>query len=299
MNSFYGVMGTPGCRFFDPRLPSSITLRGHSIMNQTRTLIEQAGYQVIYGDTDSIFVFLNKVVTRKEADYIGVYLADKITSWWKEHLKQDFKLESALELEYESHFSRFVMPTIRGSEKGSKKRYAGMTITHDFTYEKPNKNNFKLVFKGLETVRTDWTHLAREIQKELYQRIFLNQEYKAYILQIVKSLKQGELDDKLIYRKRLRRKLREYQKNVPPHVQAARKADAWLISNHKKTRYQHGGWIAYCYTVNGPEPLECLSSTLDYEVYIERQIAPVVDGIVNFLGTSFEEINSGQMTLGL
>ncbi|MCR3961300.1 DNA polymerase II, partial [Aeromonas veronii] len=32
MNSFYGVLGSGGCRFYDPRLASSITLRGHGIM---------------------------------------------------------------------------------------------------------------------------------------------------------------------------------------------------------------------------------------------------------------------------
>src|SRR5690606_28850750 len=32
MNAFYGVLGSSGCRFFDPRLASSITLRGHEIM---------------------------------------------------------------------------------------------------------------------------------------------------------------------------------------------------------------------------------------------------------------------------
>ncbi|MEG7677104.1 DNA polymerase domain-containing protein, partial [Listeria monocytogenes] len=52
MNAFYGVLGTSACRFFDPRLASSITLRGHAIMQQTRTLIEAEGYDVIYGDTD-------------------------------------------------------------------------------------------------------------------------------------------------------------------------------------------------------------------------------------------------------
>ncbi|MFL6659917.1 MAG: DNA polymerase II, partial [Massilia sp.] len=49
MNAFYGVLGSSGCRFFDPRLASSITLRGHEIMHQTRRLIEAQGYQVIYG----------------------------------------------------------------------------------------------------------------------------------------------------------------------------------------------------------------------------------------------------------
>jgi DNA polymerase-2 len=113
----------------------------------------------------------------------------------------------------------------------------------------------------------------------------------------VDAVKAGQFDSKLIYRKRLRRRLNEYQKNIPPHVQAAKKAESWLVENGKKSRYKKGGWIEYCYTVNGPEPLECLHATLDYQLYIERQIAPVVDGIVLFLGTSFEEIVSSQMNL--
>jgi len=298
MNSFYGVMGTPGCRFFDARLPSSITLRGHEIMTQTSELIEQRGYQVIYGDTDSIFVWLNqKSVDSQQADQIGNQLAEEITLWWKQHLQQEYQLTSALELEYENHYSRFLMPTIRGSERGSKKRYAGMVTHTGFSFQNPQPDTYQLIFKGLETVRTDWTHLAREFQKELYKRIFLNQAFKPYIHQVVHDLKAGKYDDKLVYRKRLRRKLQEYQRNVPPHVQAARKADAWLETQGKITRYQNGGWIEYCYTLNGPEPLECLSSPLDYDLYLERQIAPIVDAIVSFLGTSFTEITSGQMTL--
>ena len=297
MNSFYGVMGTPGCRFFDARLPSSITLRGHEIMTQTSELIEQRGYQVIYGDTDSIFVWLNQNVDSQQADQIGNQLAEEITLWWQQHLEQEYQLDSALELEYENHYSRFLMPTIRGSERGSKKRYAGMVTHTGFSFQNPQPDSYQLIFKGLETVRTDWTHLAREFQKELYQRIFLNQAFKPYIHQVVQGLKAGEYDDKLVYRKRLRRKLQEYQRNVPPHVQAARKADTWLTAKGKKARYQNGGWIEYCYTLNGPEPLECLTSPFDYDLYLERQIAPIVDAIVSFLGTSFTEITSGQMTL--
>jgi len=297
MNSFYGVMGTPGCRFFDARLPSSITLRGHEIMTQTSELIEQRGYQVIYGDTDSIFVWLNRNVDSQQADQIGNQLAEEITLWWQQHLRQEYQLDSALELEYENHYSRFLMPTIRGSERGSKKRYAGMVTHTGFSFQNPQPDSYQLIFKGLETVRTDWTHLAREFQKELYQRIFLNQAFKPYIHQVVQDLKAGKYDDKLVYRKRLRRKLQEYQRNVPPHVQAARKADTWLAAQGKKNRYQNGGWIEYCYTLNGPEPLECLTSPFDYDLYLERQIAPIVDAIVSFLGTSYTEITSGQMTL--
>ncbi len=67
MNAFYGVLGSSGCRFFDPRLASSITLRGHRIMRRTRELIEAEGYTVIYGDTDSTFVWLGSPRAEEEA----------------------------------------------------------------------------------------------------------------------------------------------------------------------------------------------------------------------------------------
>jgi DNA polymerase-2 len=172
-----------------------------------------------------------------------------------------------------------------------------MVCKDDFNAENPKAGSYSLIFKGLETVRTDWTHLARELQKELYDRVFLNKEYKSYIVDLINDLKAGKFDDKLIYRKRLRRRLNEYQKNIPPHVQAAKKAETWLAEHGKRSRYQKGGWIEYCYTINGPEPLENLQSALDYQLYIERQVAPVVDGIVAFLGTSFDEITSSQMNL--
>jgi DNA polymerase elongation subunit (family B) len=60
MNAFYGVLGTSACRFSIPRLASSITMRGHAIMRQTKALIESQGYDVIYGDTDSTFVWLKR-----------------------------------------------------------------------------------------------------------------------------------------------------------------------------------------------------------------------------------------------
>ena len=297
MNSFYGVMGTPGCRFFDARLPSSITLRGHNIMLRTRELIEEKGYEVIYGDTDSIFVWLNQSDSNKEADTIGKKLASFITDWWKIHLKKEYQLQSTLELEYETHFSRFLMPTIRGSQQGSKKRYAGLVCQDGFSFNNPDTSTYKLIFKGLEAVRTDWTPLAREFQKTLYQRIFLNQEFKPYITDVIAGINKGLFDDKLIYRKRLRRSLSEYKRNVPPHVQAARKADTAAVNAGKKPKYENGGWIEYFYTLQGPEPKDYLNSSLDYELYITRQIEPIVDGIVTFLGTSYAEITSKQINL--
>ena len=133
MNAFYGVLGSSGCRFFDPRLASSITMRGHEIMRQTRQLIEARGYEVIYGDTDSTFVWLRRARTEDDAGQIGRSLVAYVNDWWRDHLWQTYGLESALELQFETHFRRFLMPTIRGTDLGSKKRYAGQVMRPDGT----------------------------------------------------------------------------------------------------------------------------------------------------------------------
>ena len=77
----------------------------------------------------------------------------------------------------------------------------------------------------------------------------------------------------------------------------ARKADIAAVQAGQKARYKNGGWIEYFYTIQGPEPKDFLNSALDYELYITRQIEPIVDGIVTFLGTSFAEITSKQINL--
>lgn len=288
MNAFYGVLGAPGCRFFDARLASSITLRGHDIMHRTRELIEAEGYPVIYGDTDSTFVWLKTPHSQASADAIGLRLVTHINQWWRDRLRDELGLESALELEYETHFSRFLMPTIRGAELGSKKRYAGLVEDGD---------DYRMVFKGLETVRSDWTPLAQQFQQQLYERIFRRQPYQAFIRDYVRQTLDGSFDHLLVYRKRLRRKLVEYERNVPPQARAARIADEYNQSHGRQQQYQNGGWISYLMTTAGPEPLEVRIHPADYDHYLTKQLQPVADAILPFLQDDFATLLSGQLGL--
>ncbi|WP_338922287.1 DNA polymerase II [Pseudomonas silesiensis] len=289
MNAFYGVLGSSGCRFFDTRLASSITLRGHEIMQRTRQLIEAQGHTVIYGDTDSTFVWLRRAHGQQEAAQIGHALVDHVNQWWREHVRQEYGLESALELQFETHYKRFLMPTIRGAEEGSKKRYAGLVTRADGSDE--------MVYKGLETVRTDWSPLARQFQQELYLRIFNRRPYQDYVRDYVRKTLAGEFDDRLIYRKRLRRTLDDYQRNVPPHVRAARIADDYNDRQGRPRQYQNGGWISYVITVAGPEPLEIRSAPIDYDHYVTRQLQPVADAILPFVDDDFSTLIGGQLGL--
>ena len=56
MNSFYGVLGTPACRFFNPALANAITGLGKEMLLWSKRWFEAAGFAVLYGDTDSLFV---------------------------------------------------------------------------------------------------------------------------------------------------------------------------------------------------------------------------------------------------
>ena len=289
MNAFYGVLGATGCRFFDPRLASSITLRGHDIMHRTRELITEQGYQVIYGDTDSTFVWLKTAHDEEAAATIGRALVAQVNQWWQQYLREEFGLDSALELQFETHYRRFLMPTIRGSEEGSKKRYAGLVGKSD--------GSEQMVYKGLETVRSDWTPLAQQFQQALYLRIFQRAPYQDYVRDYVQRTLAGEFDALLVYRKRLRRPLDDYQRNVPPHVRAARTADAYNLAQGRPLQYQNGGWISYVITVAGPEPLETQRSHIDYQHYLEKQLQPVADAILPFLGDDFSRLVSPQHDL--
>ncbi len=274
MNSFYGVLGSSGCRFFNPQLASSITMRGHQIIQKSKEIIEQQGYSVIYGDTDSVFVLLGEGKSINTCLAVGKKLQETLNNWWKIHLEEDFQLESHLEIEFETHYLRFLMPTIRGAEKGSKKRYAGMI---------QQGSEMKMIFKGLETVRTDWTPLAREFQQELYQRIFNRLPFEDFINNTHDALIKGELNNKLTYTKRLRRPLESYTSIQPPQVKAARKMK------------NPGRKIQYVITLDGPEPIENIRSTPDYQHYVDKQLAPVADSILYFLDTSFEIITARQL----
>jgi DNA polymerase-2 len=283
MNSFYGVLGTPGCRFFDARLASSITRRGHQILNRTRDTIEAAGHQVIYGDTDSVFVWIQEADTDEQAVAAGRQLQQDLNVWWHREIRQEFDLECELELEFETHYKRFLMPTVRGSDKGSKKRYAGVVA---------DKGGDRLVFKGLESVRTDWTRLARTFQEELYRRIFMQEDYIEYVKDVRARVLAGEEDQRLVYRKRLRRKLGDYERNVPPHVQAAR-----LYEERGLPLPSRGSWVEYVITTSGAEPAAKPLAQLDYQYYVDRQLAPVADGILGFVGSSFSALTDKQIGL--
>jgi DNA polymerase-2 len=281
MNSFYGVLGSSGCRFYDTKLASSITMRGHWVLNQSKLWFEQKGLSVIYGDTDSVFVSLDdSKFEAEDAEQLGV----ELNNWFNQKIQQDFNLDNKMELEFETHFSPFFMPTIRGSESGSKKRYAGM---------KQHKNaEPELIFKGMETVRSDWTELAKTFQMKLFQLVFAKLDCDEYISSIISKLKKGDFDHLLIYRKRIRQHIASYVKTTPPHIKAARLAN----SQGNRELYRKGSSIEYIIGINGPKINEP-NLIPDYEHYIEKQIFPIAEAILAIYSPKTLKLFNQQLTL--
>lgn len=276
MNSFYGVLGAPACRFFEPRLAQTITETGQHVFKLTAAHIEQTtGHKVIYGDTDSLFVLLGPGL-ESTATECGRSIAAETTAWLAGHIRDTYDTESFLELEFETHFRHFLIPAVRGGVEGSKKHYCG-SVERD--------GESVLLFKGMESVRTDWTELAKAFQHELCLRLFAKEPVDDFILSTVRDLRAGHLDDKLVYRKRVRKALDQYTTGAPPHVQAAR-----MLDNPPRI-------VKYLITVEGPQPLEKLSALLDYDHYVEAQLKPVADTLLSFLDLDFDRIVSGQQDL--
>lgn len=278
MNSFYGVLGTPACRFFNPALANAITGTGREMLLWSKRWFEAAGFTVLYGDTDSLFVQSAGGDSDKVREQ-GSTLAAALNNELGRYIQERWRVPSRLELKFEKLYLKLFLPRARHSTRGASKRYAGLLHGTDID---------GVQFVGMEVVRRDWTALAKQVQRELYHRLFTDQPVDVYLADVVKRVRNGELDDALVYRKNLRKETGEYTATTPPHVVAARKSTQPL-----------GRLISYVITAAGPEPLDNVQHTLDREHYVVKQVKPVAEPVLATLGLDFEQVigDSRQMDM--
>ena len=274
MNSFYGVLGTPACRFHNVAIANAITGMGRHFLQWSRSWFEDRGFRVLYGDTDSVFV-RSGLATDRARDQ-GPRLALELNEAIDSYARGRWQVDSRLEMEFEKLYLKLFLPSVRHGSGGARKRYAGVI-----------DGNTEVEFTGMEVVRRDWTELAKDVQRELYKRLFAGDRVEDYLEQVTVSLRNGELDDKLVYRKGLRKNPAEYTANTPPHVAAARKSR------------ESGRVVSYLITVAGPEPLDALDHEPDREHYLDKQVRPVAEPVLSALGLDFDRVigDDRQMTL--
>jgi DNA polymerase-2 len=203
-------------------------------------------------------------------------LVTKLNAELATHIAEQWRVESRLELQFETLYLKLFLPHARGSSRGASKRYAGLVHAPRGRGELDEDD---LEFVGLEVVRRDWTALAKRVQRELYRRLFTDERVDAYLADAVRRLRAGELDDELVYRKNLRKSADDYTASTPPHVQAAR-----------KSTQPTGRLISYVMTTAGPEPLDNRKHPLDREHYVDKQVRPVAEPVLDALHLDFERV---------
>src|SRR5207249_3190267 len=198
--SFYGVLGTPACRFHNPALANAITGQGRDLLLWSKQWFESAGFKVLYGDTDSLFVHSgtdDAIKAREQGATLAVALNDELARY----ITERWQVQCRLELEFEKLYLKLFLPRVRHGMSGARKRYAGVLAGN-------GADNIEFV--GMEVVRRDWTALAKQVQRELYQRLFTDQRVDQYLADVVKQIRDGDLDDALIYHKNLRKDADDY-----------------------------------------------------------------------------------------
>jgi len=164
VNSLYGIFGYPNSRLYDKDIASSITCVGQYIIKWTVELLEKKGYQIIAGDTDSVYV---KVKDENDAKNIALLINRKLDEFVS---KYGCKKNKYLNIEFEELYDKVIFID-------KKKKYVCL-----------KDNNIKFV--GFEYVRSDKTKLTKKFQKEAFEKILLNNFSYEQIEKIALSYKK-------------------------------------------------------------------------------------------------------------
>jgi DNA polymerase-2 len=291
MNSFYGVLATPRCRFYSPETANAITGFGQQILHWTQESIEAGGRRVLYGDTDSIFVALH-ADDPAGAQNEARNLATRTTIALTDHLRTTHGVESRCELCADRVFRRLIIFPLRagrrgeGTPEGSRKRYAGLV---------DEAEGPRVVYVGLEQVRRDWTALAKLFQRELIERVFRGDPVDAFVRDFLLRFRAGKFDGLLAYRRTRRGASDPHAISSPAVVGGVRpegeEAGA-MPAMARKGRVER-----LVMTIAGPEPESERKHTVDRLHYEEKQLRPVGESVLGLLGLDWEGVTGGQGSL--
>lgn len=183
MNSFYGVTANPYFRLYKEGVGDSITYVGRETVQWSKKVAEENGYEVLYGDTDSIFV---KKKTNNPVEE-GEKIQNILNNSYSKFLKQFNAPKNTLQVEFEKMYKKLLL------FPETKKRYAGL-----ITWYKGKEIEPELSVTGLESKRSDSSKLAKRTQMKVLEMIF-EEKTKDEINQYLSKVKQDIKEQKISY----------------------------------------------------------------------------------------------------
>ncbi len=283
-NSFYGYTGYIRARLYTIDVANTITAYGRKNIEKTRKFVEENfDVEVVYGDTDSIFV-KTKITNLDEAKELGDRISKSVTDI----------LPGVLELEFEKIYRTFLILT--------KKRYAG------WKFEKADKWTDEIEMKGIETVRRDWCPLVSELMNKVLITV-LKEGDLTKAIEIVKStiddLKNGKIPlEKLTITKGIQKSIESYE-GMLPHIELARKLTARNPQDPPKIGDRLGfviikGDQMLSKRAEDPDYVRKNNIKLDPDYYINSQLFPPIERIFSSVGIQKSEVFGGgrQTSLG-
>lgn len=271
-NSAYGLFGFFGARWYSNECAAAITAWSRYYVQKTAKKAEEEGYKILGGDTDSIFLALQKNSREDALNFI-------------QNINKE--LPESMELELEDFYLRGLFVAVKGGIEGAKKKYA-------FINDKK-----KLKIKGFEAIRRDWSLIARNTQKEIL-RIILeeNNPKKAldYVKKTIKELRDNKIDVKdLIIKTQIRKDIGSYE-NIGPHVRVAERMKQLGMPVSIGTLIEYvivKGKGALRDKARIPEEAQ---DEYDSEYYINNQILPAVEMIFETVGYTKDDIIKGEQS---
>ena len=295
INSVYGMFAYNKFRLYSIDIAKSITYLGRKLVfEHTKNIVEEKGYSVIAGDTDSLFFKVDDSLSSEELKDIAFkmkelinHLFDTFVASFNKNLTNKY-----IEIELDKIYKSILFIE-------AKKKYVGIVLFSN------DKDMYELQLVGFEMKRRDTPKYAKSILFEVYMMIL---EYKGktevykFLNQKIKEIRSVPISE-IGITVRLGKDLDEYTTNTQ-HSRAAKYSEQHLGKSFSRMDYvkilfvkkvlhnlPKTDVIALNDTDKLPEGFE-----IDYERTIKRLVEMKLSAIFDILRWSFDEVK-GQKSL--
>jgi len=206
-NSLYGVLGWDRFRLYDREMGAAVTATGRDVIEHTQSAANDVGYEVAYGDTDSVMLELGDEATIEDVpDEIREAHPEMSESELQQitgAIETGYELEEAINDSYDefaldelnAHHHRFQIEFEklyrRFFQAGKKKRYAGHIVW------KEGKHVDDIDITGFEYKRSDIAPITKEVQRRVIEMIVTGDDVddiEEYVYDVIEDFEAGNVD---------------------------------------------------------------------------------------------------------